>query len=104
MRGQLLLCALWAVGAALASQRVVVTFHTREWAAAPYALEPIIVVKQYGRRLVLDLGIEAEFPGDALYIADLIGASKVESVEPDELVSVSQEMVWAEEWLTLCKG
>jgi hypothetical protein len=46
----------------MATQRVVVTFETREIAARPFQIFNATVVKQYGRSMVLDLGREAELP------------------------------------------
>jgi hypothetical protein len=46
----------------MATQRVVVTFETREIAAGPFQIFNATVVKQYGRSMVLDLGREAELP------------------------------------------
>ena len=75
-------------------QRVVVTFRTWEMAAAGYQLENFTVIKQYGRRLVLDLGREVEWPDDAEYLKALLGVDRVENVEVDELVEVSQNWDW----------
>ena len=56
--------AVWLLHCACATQRVVVTFDTWEQAAMKYDVYNATVVKQYGRRMVLDLGREAELPED----------------------------------------
>jgi hypothetical protein len=73
------------------SRRVVVTFHNSSDARVDYSLlvEDSVnatVVKQYGRRLVLDMGRPVDIEVDAGAIKGQIGAEKVESVELDYVV------------------
>ena len=50
-----------------ATNRVVITFETPEKAMLPYNIVNATVVKQYGRRMVLDLGREVRLPEPWLY-------------------------------------
>lgn len=71
---------------AYATNRVVITFETPEQATRSYNIVNATVVKQYGRRMVLDLGREVRLPEPWLYriFGDNI------TVELDDLVQVRQ--------------
>ena len=69
---------------AQASHRVVVTFDTWEQAARPDDIANATVVKQYGRRMVIDLGREAELP--EAWLLNLLGVNV--TVELDSLAMV----------------
>ena len=85
--------AVLAAGSSSSSSRVVVTFHSADSrlvvADALSRNYTGLVVKQYGRRLVLDLGRPADISVDAGDIAREIGADLVESVEIDYMVSTT---------------
>ena len=89
-----LLCVMLDSGVkVLATQRAVMTFHSADLVVAGSAgVEEggFIVVKQYGRRLVLDVGREFVDPSDVTLLKELAGVDRVENVEADELVEVSQ--------------
>ena len=74
-----------------ATNRVVVTFDTMELATRPYDIANATVVKQYGRRMVLDLGREAKLP--EAWLGECFGVNI--TVELDALVLVSQ---WDDEF------
>jgi hypothetical protein len=69
-----------------ATQRVVLTFETSDIAAMTHSINNATIIKQYGRRMVLDLHREAELP--EAWLARVIGFNV--TVELDELVTVKQ--------------
>jgi hypothetical protein len=86
----LLLCLLQHV---TATNRVVVTFDTWAQAAMPYDIHNATIIKQYGRRMVIDLGREAELPE-----AWLGGVFKTNvTIELDDFVKISWSSInWEE--------
>ena len=76
---------LMLIHGALATQRVVVTFETREIAALPHKISNATIIRQYGRRIVLDLGRAAVLP--EAWIGEMLGVHV--TVELDSMVGVS---------------
>jgi hypothetical protein len=76
---------LMLIHGALATQRVVVTFETREIAAMPHKILNATIVRQYGRRIVLNLGRTAVLP--EAWIGEMLGVHV--TVELDSMVGVS---------------
>ena len=86
----LLLPCLSEAAALGQSRRVVVTFHSAAAASGAHNISlPATVVKQYGRRLVLDLNRPVDLQADSDTLARDIGPALVQSVELDSLVAVS---------------
>jgi len=97
MRSLLVILLLW-LHAAMCSNRVVVTFESSLLAAGVKSIANATVVKQYGRRLVLDLGRPIELPEDWIYEA--VGVGGVVSIEEDIFVEI-EGMVFANEVNTM---
>jgi hypothetical protein len=71
------------------SSRLVVTFQTpRDNVLKGVDLSGIVVVKQYGRRLVLDLGRPFDLDDEKKYFKTAL--KSVQSVEPDYLIGLQQ--------------
>jgi len=68
-----------------ATNRVVVTFDTWELAVRPYDIVNVTIVKQYGRRMVLDMGREVHLP--EAWLMELFGVNV--TVELDTFVMVN---------------
>ena len=90
---RLLVLLAW-LHVAMGSNRVVVTFETNLIAAGVKSIENATIVKQYGRRLVLDLGRPVEMPEE--WIWEAVGWVGVVTVEEDMFVDIEQ-MVYANE-------
>ena len=97
MRSLLVILLLW-LHAAMCSNRVVVTFESSLLAAGVKSIANATVVKQYGRRLVLDLGRPIELPED--WIHEAVGVGGVVSIEEDIFVEI-EGMVFANEVNTM---
>ena len=86
MQAAILLCLMACAHHAQASSRVVVTFrHPPAWQGT---LTQGQIVKQYGRRLVVDLGREAVLESDAEWLGQEL--QDVEGVELDLMISATQ--------------
>jgi len=72
----------------MCSDRVVVTFETSSMAAGVKSIENATIVKQYGRRLVLDLGRPVELPEE--WIWEALGWVGVVTIEEDVFVDIAQ--------------
>ena len=86
----LLIFSLAHLPSTFSTPRVVVTFHSAETASQPYSIENVTVVKQYGRRLVIDLGREVLLDEDGPWIRENIGYDLVENVELDLVIKLTQ--------------
>lgn len=74
--------------------RLVVTFHTRELAAQDYVVPNTTIVRQYGRRLILDFGRPVDIDVDTETITNAIDQSLVVSIEIDSIASTTAISQW----------
>ena len=71
------------------STRVVITFYNSTMASEVETLPNAEIVKQYGRRLVVDLGKDVDLDGEDSWITDHFG-EHVETVELDYIINHKQ--------------
>ena len=86
-----LLSVFMGLSIAHESSRMVITFYTREHASTTYEIENVTIVKQYGRRLVLDLGHNIDnLEYERRIIQRFIADSVIESIELDFTIKVAE--------------
>ena len=73
------------------TDRVVVTFTSAQQAGLYWSIPDTTIVKQYGRRVVFDLGRDVDMEYDKEWLTFMIGPRLVHSVEEDVLINASSK-------------